>query len=45
MVGLFRTSSAAFLTAALLAGCDGGASAVPVHQEAAMPVPAVAEGS
>ena len=46
MVGLFRISSVAVLTAALLAGCDGGASAVPVHRAAtAMPVPAVAEGS
>lgn len=45
MVGLFRASWAGALTAALLAGCDGGASAVPVHQEAAIPVPAVAEGS
>jgi pyocin large subunit-like protein len=46
MVGLFRVSSAALVTAALLAGCDGGASAVPVHQAAAGDaVPAVAEGS
>jgi pyocin large subunit-like protein len=44
MVGLFRAWSAALVTAALLAGCDGGASAVPVHREAAA-VPAVAEGA
>lgn len=46
MVGLFRASPAALVVAALLAGCDGGASAVPVHQAAAGDaVPAVAEGS
>jgi pyocin large subunit-like protein len=45
MVGLFRASSAALVAAVLLAGCDGGASAVPVHREAAASVPAVAEGS
>ncbi|MFZ4604648.1 MAG: hypothetical protein ACOYM5_00185 [Caulobacter sp.] len=46
MVRLFRTSSLALLAAALLAGCDGGASAVPVHQAAAGDaVPAVAEGA
>jgi len=35
MVGLFRVSSAVALASALLAGCDGGASAVPVHRESA----------
>lgn len=46
MVGLIRVSVAVGVTAVLLAGCDGGASAVPVHRaETSLPVPAVAEGS
>lgn len=46
MVGLIRVFPTVGLAALLLAGCDGGASAVPVHRAgASMPVPAVAEGS
>ncbi len=46
MVGLFRASSAVMLAAAFLAGCDGGASAVPVHQAAsATPAPAPMAGT
>ena len=32
MVGLFKVSSGVVLAAAMLAACDGGASAVPVHR-------------
>ena len=43
MVGLFRVSLTVVLTAGVLAGCDGGASAVPVHQaSSSAPPPAAA---
>ena len=46
MVGLFRVSSGVVLAAAVLAACDGGASAVPVHRASATaPAPDTSQGS